>query len=274
MELVHSIILGIVQGIGEFLPISSSAHLKIVPFLFGWEAHSMAFDVALHVGTLIAVLAVFWKDWFELVKGAYDKVFHNKSSFNNKMFWYLVIATIPGAIIGKLFEDKIDLIFSDQKNIWIIAILLAFMGILIYLGDKYAAKKYSGKETEYKDLTLKQTFLIGLSQAFAVIPGFSRSGTTILTARLLGVSREASAKFTFLLSAPIICGAAVLKVPELFVEGSSIMPLIVGVIVAAIVGIISIKFLLNYIKKNDFAIFAYYRVIIAVIIVVKYFVLK
>lgn len=269
MNIIESIVLGIVQGIGEFLPISSSAHLKIVPYLFDWPAHSMAFDVALHVGTLIAVLIFFWKDWFNLCKGAFDKVIYKKDSFNNKMFWYLVIATIPGALIGKIFEDKIDAMFSNQNHIWIIAILLAVMGVLIFLGDKYAEKKYKDKDTKFESLTLKQTLLIGLSQALAVIPGFSRSGTTILTARLVGVSREAAAKFTFLLSVPIIFGAAVIKVPELLVAGE-VSYLLIGIVVSALVGIVSIKFLLNYIKKNDFAVFAYYRVIIAIIVLVKF----
>lgn len=271
MDIFQSIVLGIVQGIGEFLPISSSAHLKIVPFLFNWETHSMSFDVALHFGTLIAVLIFFWKDWFGLLKGAFNKVVHKKNSNENKMFWYLVIATIPGAIIGKLFEDKIDLIFSNQSNIWIVALLLALMGVLIFLGDKYAEKKYKDKDTKFEDLTLKQTFLIGVSQALAVIPGFSRSGTTILTARLVGASRDAAAKFTFLLSAPIIFGAAIIKIPELL-SGGDILPLVTGIVVSAIVGIASIKFLLNYIKRNDFAIFAYYRIIIAIIILVKFFI--
>ena len=247
MGIFQSIILGIVQGVGEFLPISSSAHLILIPYLLNWQEHSLAFDVALHFGTLIAVLVVFFKEW-----------------------WNLVLATIPGALIGKLFEDKIEDIFRDPKFIYIIAILLAVMGVLIYIGDRYAAKKYKGKETEYENLTLKQTFIIGLSQALAVIPGFSRSGTTILTARLMGVSREAAAKFTFMLSVPIIFGATLLKLPDLITGFSA--SLIVGIVTAAIVGILSIKFLLRYIKKNDFAIFAYYRVIIAIIILVKFFV--
>lgn len=265
MTILQSIILGIVQGIGEFLPISSSAHLIIVPYLFNWQEHSLAFDVALHFGTLLAVLFVFWKDWFNLAKGAFEKVIYKKDSFNNRMFWYIVLATIPGALIGKLFESQIENIF--RSNPLIIALALAIMGIAIYLGDKYASKKYKGSETEYEKLTLKQTFLIGVSQAFAVIPGFSRSGTTILTARLLGVSREASAKFTFLLSAPIIFGAAALKANELLVGFN--MELVIGILVAAIVGILSIKFLLNYIKNHNFAIFAYYRVIIALVVIIK-----
>ena len=267
MSIFQSIILGIIQGIGEFLPISSSAHLIIIPYLFNWSEHSLAFDVALHFGTLIAVLFVYFKDWWELFKGAFNKVVYKKNSFNNKMFWFLVLATIPGALIGKLFEEPIENVL--RSNYVIIAIALAVMGILIYLGDKWAAKKYKNKETDFEHLTLKQTFIIGLSQALAVIPGFSRSGTTILTARLMGVSRSAAAKFTFLLSVPIIFGATVLKLPDMIIGFSP--ELIVGIIVSAVVGVISIKFLLRYIKKHDFAIFAYYRVIIAIIVLVKVF---
>lgn len=265
VEILQSILLGIVQGIGEFLPISSSAHLILVPYLLDFPNNSLAFDVALHFGTLIAVLMVFWKDWLNLLKGVLNRVVNKKQSFENKMFWYLVIATIPGALIGKLLEDYIENIFRNL--IPVIAISLALMGVLIYFGDKWAQKHYKNP-TEYKNLSLKQTFLIGLSQALAIFPGFSRSGTTILVGRLLGVSREACAKFTFMLSTPIIFGATILKFDNLMGEFS--MNLVVGIVTAAIFGIISIKFLLNYIKKNDFAIFAYYRVIFALIILIKF----
>lgn len=264
MAIIHSIILGIVQGIGEFLPISSSAHLILVPYLFNFPNNSLAFDVALHFGTLIAVLVVFFKDWLQLLKGVFNKVVHKKNSFENKMFWYLVIATIPGALIGKLLEDYVENIFRNL--IPVIAIALAVMGVLIYVGDKWAKKHYKNP-TEYEDMTLKQTFLIGLSQALAIFPGFSRSGTTILTGRLLGVSKEACAKFTFMLSTPIIFGATALKFGSLVNEFN--INLVVGIVTAAIFGILSIKFLLNYIKKKDFAIFAYYRLIFALIILIK-----
>lgn len=268
MSIIHTIILGIVQGIGEFLPISSSAHLIIVRFLFSFPemeaSFETAFDVALHFGTLMAVLFVYWKDWLSLFKGAINGVVKKEKTFESRMFWYLVAATIPGAIIGMAFEDVIEGVV--RNNMLIIAILLAVMGVFIYLGDKWCEKKYK-RQTEYKELTFKQTFLIGLSQALAVIPGFSRSGTTILAARLMGISKEAAAKFTFLLSTPIIFGAAILKVKDLIIGFN--FSVVVGIVTAAIVGVLSIKFLLRYIKKNDFAIFAYYRVIIAIIVIAK-----
>ena len=180
------------------------------------------------------------------------------------MFWYLVIATIPGALLGKIFEDYIENFFRYLPLL--IAIALAVMGVLIYVGDKWADKHYKN-QTEYKNLSLKQALVIGLSQALAIFPGFSRSGTTMLAARLMGVSRDASAKFSFMLSVPIIVGATLLKLPDMI--DSFNLNLVVGIITSAIFGILSIKFLLNYIKKKDFAIFAFYRLIFAFIVIIK-----
>ena len=263
--MLKAIILGIVQGIGEFLPISSSAHLILVPYLFGWEQSGMAFDIALHFGTLMAVLVVFFREWWTLFMGAVKRITKGKESFDNKMFWYLVLATVPGAVIGFLLDDIVENVF--RTKIWLIATALAIMGILIYLGDRWADKHYK-IETDFKHISLKQALFIGLSQALAVIPGFSRSGTTILTARLMGLSKSAATKFTFLLSVPIIAGATVLKLPDLELS----LETGIGVIVSFAVGLFSIKFLLSYIKKHDFSVFAIYRVVFAIIILVKYFV--
>ena len=249
MEIIKTIILGIIQGIGEFLPISSSAHLILVPYLFGWEESSMAFDIALHFGTLAAVLVIYFKDWWNLFIGAVKKITKKEDSFDNKMFWYMVLATVPGALLGFLLDDIVENVF--RKQIWLIASSLAVMGVLIYLGDKWSEKHYK-KQTEFEDISLKQALFIGLSQALAIIPGFSRSGTTILTARLLGLSKKAATKFTFLLSVPIIGGATVLEVGNLELSIETFL----GVFIAFLVVIFSIKFLLNYIKKHDFSVFA------------------
>ena len=263
MSIFQSIILGIIQGVGEFLPISSSAHLILLPYLFGWQESSMAFDVALHFGTLLAVLVIFFKDWWNLFIGAIKNFNSKKKNTEGKMFWYLIVATIPAAIVGFVLDDIIEGYFRNQ--IWIIALLLALMGVFIYAGDKWASKHYKGKETKFEKITLKQAFLVGCSQAFAVFPGFSRSGTTILAGRLMGIDKEAITKFTFLLSLPIIAGATVLKVTELQITTE----VITGIITSFIVGVLSIKFLLSYIKKHDFSIFAFYRIIIAIIIYIK-----
>ena len=262
MDVFKAIILGIIQGIAEFLPISSSAHLIIFPYLFGWEESGLAFDIALHFGTMMAVLAVFFKDWWKLFVGAFTDIKNKKKSNDGKMFWYLVVATIPAVIAGLLLDDVIETVV--RGNLWIIASCLAIMGMLIFIGDKWASKHYK-KETKFEDITLKQSIIVGVSQAFAIIPGFSRSGTTILGGRLLGISKEAITKFTFLLSVPVICGATILKVGDLVFTKE----VIIGVISSFAAGLLTIKFLLNYIKKHDFSVFAFYRVILSIIVLVK-----
>lgn len=262
MSVFRAIILGIVQGIAEFLPISSSAHLIIVPYLLGWEESSLAFDVALHFGTMMAVLVIFFKDWWNLFIGAIKDIKTKKKSTDGKMFWYLIVATVPAALAGLLLDDVIENVIRNK--IWIIALTLAIMGVLIYLGDKWASHHYK-KEKKFGDISLKDAIVVGVSQAFAVVPGFSRSGTTILTGRLMGISKEAITKFTFLMSVPVICGATILKVSDLVFTKE----VIIGIVSSFAMGVLSIKFLLNYIKKHDFSIFAFYRVLLAVIVLVK-----
>ena len=262
MNIFRAIVLGIIQGIAEFLPISSSAHLIILPYLFGWEESGLAFDVALHFGTMMAVLVLFFKDWWNLFVGAIKDVRTKKKSTNGKMVWYLIVATIPAALAGLLLDDVIENVVRGK--VWIIAICLAVMGLLIFLGDKWASHHYK-KETKFEDITLKQSLIVGISQAFAVIPGFSRSGTTILAGRLQGISKEAITKFTFLLSVPVICGATILKVVDLELTKE----VIIGIITSFATGVLAIKFLLNYIKKHDFSVFAFYRILLSIVVLVK-----
>lgn len=249
MEIYQSIILGIVQGLTELLPISSSAHLFLIPWFFQWNIPE-SFDVALHFGTLLAIGLFFFKDWIELIKGGYNLVVRKEKTSEGKMFWYIVIATIPGGIIGFVLDKYAEEILTAPI---IIAIALIVMGIILYLVDKYAKK-----EVEYKDMTLKQTFLIGLSQALAFIPGVSRSGITMTTGRILQVKREAVAKYSFMLSAPIVLAATIFKMGEFVFD----VPFFIGIFFSFVVGILVIKFLLAYLKKGSFKIFAIYRVFI------------
>lgn len=260
------IILGIIQGIAEFLPISSSAHLIIFRDIFGIGSHisndiTMSFDIAVHFGTLLAIIIVFFKElWNILIKG-FTKGIKDK---DGRKLWYLAAATLPAALVGVLFEDYIDRIF--RKTPIIIAIALIIMGIIIYLVDKKMVK-----EKSFNDITLKDSIIIGCSQVFALIPGFSRSGTTIAAARCMKIDRKDAAKFSFFLSVPIVLGAVVW---HLIKNGFDNILLycdvfLVGTISSFIMGLICIKFLLKYLKKNDFKLFMWYRIILGLVVILK-----
>lgn len=264
------IILAIIQGIAEFLPISSSAHLIIFRDLFGIGTNSiggdlaLAFDIALHFGTLLAIAIYFFKDFWNMVLSGLTKGTKTKEG---KLFWYIIIATIPAAIVGILFEDVIEK--AIRSNFILIGAALIIMGIIIYLVDKN-----SKQEKNFDNLTFKDAILIGCSQVFALIPGFSRSGTTIAAARGLKLEREESAKFSFYLSAPVVLGAVVLSVFDkatITAITSNLSIFIVGVGIAFISGLLCIEFLLRYIKKNDFKLFMWYRVILGIIVIIYTF---
>jgi len=262
-----AIILGIVQGVGEFLPISSSAHLILTRWFFDWDPIinqlggniDIVLDVALHVGTLLAVLIYFFRDWIQLLKNGLSTGIKTREG---KMFWYLVAATIPGGMVGLALESVIENFVRSQMLI--IAVGLAIMGIILYYVDKKAAQIVS-----FEEITFRQAILIGFAQALALIPGVSRSGITMTTGRLLGFTREAAAKFSFLLATPIIAGAALKQTPGIIHNIAN--PLfLVGTITSAIVGLISIGFLLKYLQRHNFAIFAVYRLAIAAVVVIIY----
>lgn len=257
------IILGFIQGIAEFLPISSSAHLIIFRDLFGIGSNigndiAMSFDIALHFGTLLAIGIYFFKDFIRMIKNGLTKGVKDKEG---KIFWYIVVATIPAAIAGVLFEDIIE--NAIRTNFIIIACALIVMGIIIYLVDKYfEAKK------DISNLTLKDAFLIGCSQVFALIPGFSRSGTTIAAGRCLKLKREDAAKFSFFLSAPVVLGAVILDLKDsigAIMDNFAIFG--VGILVSFIVGILCIRFLMRYLKKHDFKIFMWYRLALGILVI-------
>lgn len=259
MEVYQAIILGIVQGLTELLPISSSAHLNIIPIIFNWNIPE-SFDVALHLGTFLAITLFFFKDWLGLIKGGYDQVVKKKKSVEGKMFWYIVAVTIPTGILS-LVLDKFSEYICDKFNIELIliAIALIVLGIVLYVVDKKAPS-----ETKYEDMTFKQSFLIGISQAIAAaFPGTSRSGITMTVARGLKIDRESAAKYSFLLSTPIVLAAILVSIKDF----QFTLAFIMGVVASFLVGIFVIKFLLEYLKKGSFKIFAVYRIILGLFII-------
>ena len=261
MEFLSIIILGIIQGIAEFLPISSSAHLIIFRDLFGIgtglsENLNLTFDLALHFGTLLSIAVFFFKDFINMITKGFTKGIKDDEG---KILWYLVIATIPAAIAGLLFEDVIE--NAIRGNFLIIALALGIMGIIIYMADRIGKTKNS-----IKKMSIKDAFLIGCRQVFALIPGFSRSGTTIAAGRTLGLNREDAAKFSFFLSAPVVCGALLLELLDKTVWSLIIANLgtfILGIAISFITGLLCIKYLLKYLQKHNFKIFMIYRLILS-----------
>lgn len=260
--------LGLVQGLGEFLPISSSAHLIIAPWLFKWRDPGLGFDVALHWGTLLAVLVYFRADIWLIIRGFFHSLTPATRDLQNniyqKLAWLLVIASVPGAIIGKLLESKAEHTFRDSPLL--IAATMSSFAIVLMLAD------WLGKKVKNLDKINKvDALLIGLGQALAVIPGVSRSGATIAAGLGLGFKREDAAKFSFLMSMPIIFGAGLVALKE-GVGGVSAGELAVGFLTSAVFGFLSIKYLLRYISKHNYKIFVWYRLALAVLILSVYFV--
>ncbi len=265
MDIFQAFILGLVQGLGEFLPISSSAHLVVAPWLFGWQDPGLGFDLALHWGTLLAVIAYFRVDVWNLIKGFWHSLWPSTRDLRNniwqKLSWLLVLASIPGAIIGKLFEQQAETVFRSPL---LIVISMSVFGTVLLIVDRY-----SKKQKDLDHITWLDALLVGLSQAFALIPGVSRSGSTMTAGLALGFKREDTARFSFLMSMPIIFGAGLLKVGE-FGTGVSMPALAVGFITATITGFLAIKYLIKYLGSHDFRIFVWYRYAFAVLILVVY----
>lgn len=248
MNIFQAIIYGIVQGITEFLPVSSTAHLTLMPWILGWKDPGVAFDVAVHLGTAAAVILFFIKDWVRLIRSGFTQ----PKSQDGKLFWFVVIATIPGALFGVL----LDKYMSDVRNPVLIGVMLIIMGVVLYLADKLGKN-----ETPLENMNSRKSLIVGLSQVLAIVPGVSRSGITMSVGRMLGINRESIAKFTFLISAPIILGDGLYHVVfhAKDIMSVSMVPFVTAVITAAVVGALCIKFLLNYLKTKGFAIFALYR---------------
>jgi undecaprenyl-diphosphatase len=274
MPIWQAIVMGIVQGLGEFLPISSSAHLLVVPWMFGWQTPGLAFDVALHWGTLAAVIWAFWADWMRLLRAFLAMVRERKigDDPDRRMVVALVVATIPAVVIGALIKDWAETAARSPK---LVAVTLSVMGLVLWWLDRVGSKQ-EGLES----VTLKRALAIGFAQAAALIPGVSRSGGTISAGLALGMTREAIARFSFLMSMPIILGAGIVEMPKLLrvLQGTqqdtvpvSGAALIAGLLASGISGFIVIRWLLTFLRKGSYAIFALYRGLFAALIVVLLF---
>jgi undecaprenyl-diphosphatase len=267
----QAIVLGIVQGLGEFLPISSSAHLVVTPWLLGWPDPGLAFDVALHVGTLAAVLYAFAGDWVRIITAAFKGLMQGRPfEGEGRLLWLLAMASVPGAIAGLALEEFADTTFRSPL---LIAFTMAVVGTILLIADRHAARIAvpEAPTHEARNVTVRDALLIGCAQAVAIVPGVSRSGSTISMALFLGYRREEAARFSFLLATPITIGAALHKVPALM-GASNISMVLIGIVVSGIVGFLAIRVLLAYVKTRDYRPFVYYRWAFAAMLVIVYLV--
>ncbi len=251
MDFIQLSLLGVIQGFTEFLPISSSGHLVLIPWFFGWEYQGLSLDVALHFGTLLAVVAYFWRDWLDIFQTALTK---KKSQYPANFLGILVVASIPGALAGFFLNDLAETIF---RNPLIVAFTLIFFGFWLYYFDKVGLKNKNEKKVFFKD-----AIYIGIAQAVAIIPGTSRSGITITAGLKMGLNRKSAARFSFLMSTPIIFGAAVFKFKDFLAVGIR-MEQLVGIFLAFISGYIAIAGLIRFVEKVSYKWFFWYRLILA-----------
>jgi undecaprenyl-diphosphatase len=259
MNLYHAAILGALQGFSEVLPISSSAHLILVPWLFKWPESGLTFDVALHLGTLLALSLYFWRDIIEMTVSFFDSLAARRLNTPARRLPFLIIAaTVPAAVVGKLFEHQVEAVF--RANPLLIASFLIGFGLLLGVVDYLGRKRLVLDE-----LKPAGAMTTGLLQCLALIPGVSRSGITITAGLMLGFTRESAARFSFLMSLPIVAGAALLKSVHLLKHGIPAgdgLPMLVGIAVSAVTGYISVAFLLRFVQKQSLSPFVWYRVIV------------
>jgi len=256
VTLGHAIILGLVQGFGELLPISSSAHLALAPYFLEFPDQGLAFDVALHFGTLMALVWYFRREWIEMVRSVAQIVRTRRiTTVHERRALYLVVATIPGGIGGLLLNDYAETTFRSPL---LIATTLAVMGVVLWAVDRWSARVRSIEE-----VTLKDAIIVGCAQVLALVPGVSRSGSTITAGRALQLDRASAARFSFLMSMPITLAAVILKMPEAIRSEGLSLPLIAGVVTAALSSLVAITILLRYVSKHSYGIFAAYRLLLS-----------
>ncbi|UUI67242.1 undecaprenyl-diphosphate phosphatase [Aeromicrobium duanguangcaii] len=262
MDLLRSVILGIVQGLTEFLPISSSAHLAIVPQLLGWEDPGAAYTAVVQIGTELAVILYFWRDIWTIGSGWVRGVFsaEARQAPEWRMGWFIIVGSLPIVVLGIALEDAID---REFRNLWFIASMLIGMGLVLGL-----AERLGRKAKPIDDLNARDAILLGLAQACALVPGVSRSGATISMGLFLGYDRRAATRYAFLLAIPAVVGAGIYKLKDIpgGENAYGTVPTIVGTVVAFVVGLAVIHWLLQYVSKNSYAPFVIYRVVLGAVV--------
>lgn len=274
MSILHAIVLAIVQGVTEFLPISSSGHLLILPWMLHWrDSSSLTFDVMLHAGTLVAILIYFWSDLKRILTGSLMDMRKGRfgKSPDSRLLLLIVLGSIPTGIVGVKFDKIIE---NNFRTMYLgVAAVMIVVGIILYMSDKYGKKQHSVEK-----LSVRDALVIGLAQSLALFPGVSRSGATITAGLFTGLTREASARFSFLLATPVILGASLIKLQELGTQAMKHQPLdapvsmlLVGFVVSALMGYISIAVLLKFLRSNSMLAFILYRLVFGLSIIAVYF---
>lgn len=254
MDLVQAIILGVIQGATEFIPVSSSGHLVLVPWLMGWESPGLVFDTVVHWGTLLAVLSYFWRDWWKLVTAWLRGLARwDWRDPNARLMWLIAVGSIPAVVLGYLLEDFFESLFSQPA--WVCIFMMVTAGLLA------SAEWLGSKARQLDELRWPDALIIGLGQAAAIAPGISRSGATISAGLYRGLNRAVAARFSFLLGTPIIFGAGLLQLVDLLSAPdrvSQVPALLAGFVTAALVGYVCIWFLLRYLQRGSLYPFAVY----------------
>jgi undecaprenyl-diphosphatase len=265
MPIYQIVVLAIVQGLTEFLPISSTAHLALAPWLFGWRDPGLAFDIALHIGTLAAVLGFFFRDWLQIAAQGFGIRYSPDPELKEqpRLLWVLAVATLPVAILGLIFHDQAE---SSWRSPFVMGGMLIGVGVLMALADRKA-----NLSKDIAHISFLDAMVVGLAQAISIIPGTSRSGITITGALACGVNRPAAARFSFLLSTPAIAGAAAKALWDLHKAGGvppdMRLGFVLGIALSAVTGWLVIKFLLEYLRRNTLTFFVWYRLIFGIIVI-------
>lgn len=270
INIIQAIILGFIQGATEFIPVSSSGHLVVVPWFFGWEKPSLLFDTMLHWGTLLAIFVVFWRDFVAMIRAWFLSLARRSlADPDARTAWFIIVGTLPAVVAALLFEDALEALFLNPQAVGFFLIVTA---ALLFFSEQLT-KRYAGDGRPLDRMNWIDAIVIGVAQAFALFPGISRSGSTIAAALARGIKREQAARFSFLLGTPAFFGAGLLQVVKVMGEDVNLLvgnlaPILVGFVVAAITGVVVIRFLLRYLRDHTLYVFSVYCLVLGLTTIV------